>query len=104
MASDYIIHSLMLRPDGLSEITYANDTDEREHAALLRTIVFMPEQFPTEVAEVMEDLNALIDEVERYRLSPDEPKERFRPPDGPPLELNGGSAEGSSGDFDAKNF
>lgn len=107
MATEYIIHNLMIRPDGLCEIQYANDTDERKDAALLRVLVFMPDRFPKEMAEVMDDLNTLIDEVERYRTGPED-QEPFRPPDPqlgpPPQPSNGTSTTSSSSDFDAENF
>jgi hypothetical protein len=97
MATEHVIHNLMIRPDGLIEITYALDTDEVTDAALLRTIVFVPDRFATYVSEVMEDLETLIAEVERFRLNPQE--DGGRPSQDMPT-LN----SGSDADFDAKDF
>lgn len=63
MGEDFLIQSVMFRPDEAIEITYLEEREQTNRAGLVKTVVFERSLASAEIADVLDTLSDVIGKV-----------------------------------------
>lgn len=61
--SDVAVQSISFRPDGIIEVTYAEQRDISDKASLIKVLMFEQEIVPVETDTVLDAIRELVDAV-----------------------------------------